>query len=52
MLQQKSKTETGTGLSINIEGGLTGIDLQESLFRIKEKIPKFAYVTDCRKRHG
>jgi hypothetical protein len=32
-------------VSINIEGGLTGIDLQENLFRLKGCMPKFAYVT-------
>jgi hypothetical protein len=41
----KVEDRNGDRININIEGGLTGIELQESLFRIKEKIPKFAYVT-------
>ncbi len=35
----------GDKVSINIEGGLSGIDLQENLFRLGDRMPKFAYIT-------
>lgn len=35
----------GDKVTINIEGGRTGIDLQENLFRLKDRMPRFAYVT-------
>lgn len=41
----KVEDRNGDRVSINIEGGLTGIDLQENLFRLKGRMPKFAYVT-------
>lgn len=41
----KVEDRNGDKVSINIEGGRTGIDLQENLFRIKGKLPRFAYVT-------
>lgn len=39
----KVENRHGDNVSINIEGGRTGIDLQQTLFRL-EKTPKFAYV--------
>lgn len=41
----KVEDRNGDKVSINIQGGLTGIDLQENLFRLKGRTPKFAYVT-------
>lgn len=41
----KVEDRNGDRISINIEGGRTGIDLQENLFRIKGGMPKSAYVT-------
>ncbi|HEX9677339.1 hypothetical protein [Nitrososphaera sp.] len=41
----KVEDRNGDRISINIEGGRTGIDLQENLFRIKGVMPKSAYVT-------
>ncbi|MEM2140928.1 MAG: hypothetical protein QXJ74_10820 [Nitrososphaera sp.] len=41
----KVEDRNGDKVSINIEGGLTGIDLQENLFRLQGRTPKFAYVT-------
>ncbi len=41
----KVEDRNGDRVNINIEGGLTGIDLQENLFRLKGRTPKFAYVT-------
>jgi hypothetical protein len=41
----KVDDRNGDKVKINIEGGLTGIDLQENLFRIKGEMPRFAYVT-------
>lgn len=40
----KVEDRHGDKISINIEGGLIGIDLQENLFRLKDRVPKFAYV--------
>lgn len=39
----KVENRHGDNVSINIEGGRIGIDLQQTLFRL-EKTPKFAYV--------
>lgn len=39
----KIENRHGDMVSINIEGGWTGIDLQETLFRL-DKLPRFAYV--------
>jgi hypothetical protein len=41
----KVEDRNGDRVRINIEGGLSGIDLQEDLFRLKGRTPKFAYVT-------
>lgn len=40
----KVEDRNGDKVSINIEGGITGIDLQENLFRLKDRRPKHAYV--------
>jgi hypothetical protein len=41
----KVENRHGDIVSINIEGGRTGIDLQETLFRLGDKVmPRFAYV--------
>ena len=40
----KIENRYGDIISINIEGGRTGIELQEDLFNIKDKNPRFAYL--------
>lgn len=40
----KVEDRNGDRVSINIEGGRTGIDLQENLFRLQNRMPEFAYV--------
>ena len=40
----KIENRYGDIISINIEGGRTGIELQEDLFNIKGKNPKIAYL--------
>lgn len=40
----KVENRHGDNVRINIEGGLLGIDLQDTLFRINNKLPRFAYV--------
>lgn len=40
----KVEDRNGDKVHINIEGGITGIDLQEDLFRLKDLRPKQAYV--------
>lgn len=41
----KVQDRNGDIVSINIEGGMAGIDLQGSLFRIRENVSGFAYVS-------
>jgi hypothetical protein len=40
----KVENRYGDIVKINIEGGRLGIELQETLFRIKERKPRFAYI--------
>lgn len=40
----KIENRHGDIVNINIEGGRQGIDLQETLFRLGDRLPKFAYV--------
>ena len=40
----KVENRHGDKVSINIEGGLQGIDLQETLFRLGDRLPRFAYL--------
>jgi hypothetical protein len=40
----KVENRFGDVVSINIEGGRQGIDLQETLFRLKGRLPRYAYV--------
>ncbi len=40
----KVENRFGDIVSINIEGGRQGIDLQETLFRLKGRLPRYAYV--------
>jgi hypothetical protein len=41
----KIQNRQGDTVSINIEGGRLGIDLQETLFRLDpDKLPKYAYI--------
>ena len=40
----KVQNRFGDKVSINIEGGRSGIELQETLFNLNGKNPKFAYV--------
>ena len=40
----KVENRHGDIVNINIEGGRQGIDLQETLFRLGDRLPKFAYV--------
>jgi hypothetical protein len=41
----KVENRYGDIVKINIEGGRHGIELQESLFKLGDKSPRFAYVT-------
>ena len=49
----KVKNRHGDIVKINIEGGLQGIELQETLFKLKNGQPRFAYIittlSDCGK---
>ena len=40
----KVENRFGDTVSINIEGGRLGIDLQDTLFRLGDRLSKFAYV--------
>jgi hypothetical protein len=40
----KIQNRYGDNVSINIQGGRPGIEIQESLFKIKEQNPSYAYV--------
>ncbi len=40
----KVRNRQGDVVNINIEGGRLGVDLQETLFRLGERLPKTAYV--------
>jgi hypothetical protein len=40
----KVENRHGDTVSINIEGGLQGIDLQDTLFRLGDRLPRFAYL--------
>ena len=40
----KVENRYGDEVTINIQGGRPGIEIQESLFRIKEQNPSYAYV--------
>jgi hypothetical protein len=40
----KVENRHGDTVSINIEGGLQGIDLQDTLFRLEGRLPRFAYL--------
>lgn len=40
----KVENRYGDAVKINIEGGRLGIELQETLFKIKGKRPRFAYI--------
>jgi hypothetical protein len=40
----KVENRYGDTVNINIEGGRQGIDLQETLFRLGDRLPKSAYV--------
>jgi hypothetical protein len=40
----KVENRHGDTVSINIEGGLQGIDLQDTLFRLGGRLPRFAYL--------
>ncbi len=49
----KVQNRHGDTVSINIEGGRLGIDLQETLFRLDpEKLPKHAYLVTTVKETG
>ena len=41
----KVENRFGDIVKVNIEGGRHGIELQESLFKLGDKNPRFAYVT-------
>lgn len=40
----KVRNRHGDVVNINIEGGRLGIDLQETLFRLGDRLPKTAYI--------
>lgn len=40
----KVENKYGDTVNINIQGGLQGIELQDSLFNLKDRRPRFAYV--------
>jgi hypothetical protein len=40
----KVENRLGDIVNINIEGGRLGIDLQETLFRLGDRLPKHAYI--------
>ena len=40
----KVENRYGNDVTINIQGGRPGIEIQESLFRIKEQNPSYAYL--------
>ena len=40
----KVENRFGDVVKLNIEGGLQGIELQETLFRLKSRQPRFAYI--------
>ena len=48
----KVESRDGQRIGINIEGGRTGIDLQEDLLRIKGRRPEFAYVSTTMNETG
>jgi hypothetical protein len=48
----KVENRYGTTVKINIQGGAQGIELQETLFNLKGKWPRFAYVTTTIKDTG
>ena len=40
----KVENRHGDMVKVNIEGGLQGIELQETLFRLRSRQPRFAYI--------
>ncbi len=40
----KVENRFGDIIKLNIEGGLQGIELQETLFKLKSRQPRFAYI--------
>jgi hypothetical protein len=48
----KVENRYGDTVKINIQGGTQGIELQETLFNIKERQPQFAYVMTSIKDTG
>ena len=48
----KVENRYGDTVKINIQGGTEGIELQETLFNLKERWPRFAYVMTTIKETG
>ncbi len=48
----KVENKYGDIVKINIQGGTEGIELQETLFNLKEKWPRFAYIMTTIKDTG
>jgi hypothetical protein len=40
----KVENRHGNIVKVNIEGGRQGIELQETLFRLRNRLPRFAYI--------
>jgi hypothetical protein len=48
----KVKNRYGDPVKINIQGGAQGIELQETLFNLKDRWPQFAYIMTAIKDTG
>ena len=48
----KVENRLGDKVKINIQGGMQGIELQETLFNLKGRMPQFAYVMTTIKDTG
>ncbi len=48
----KVENRYGDEVTINIQGGRPGIEIQESLFRIKEQNPSYAYLITSLKQNS
>jgi hypothetical protein len=48
----KVKNRYGDPVKINIQGGAQGIELQETLFNLKDRWPRFAYIMTAIKDTG
>jgi hypothetical protein len=48
----KVENRHGDTVNINIEGGRLGIDLQETLFRLGNRLPKYCYIVTTIRETG